>query len=175
MHVLITNLDMKTGVISTYKPEPMDDIQKIEDDIIKSNAVEERMKNLSKAKIDAEAKALEMDKFRQEAEAKAIAAEKERDFFKGFSIQSSKYPGANDYQDKILEKFHSGYDIEDATISVLAKEGKLTPQVQRQSPAGGSASNQISQGGSKTLSEMTREEKRQAILEAEAKGDISNN
>lgn len=154
-----------------------DEELKASEEIINKNAVEERMKNLSKARLDAEAKSTEEARLRQESDARATAAEKERDFFKGFSTQTSKYPGAAEYQDKILEKVNLGYDMEDATVSVLAKEGKLgTVQapIQRQSPAGGSASNQIQTGGSKSIAEMSREEKRQAVLEAQTRGDLSN-
>ncbi len=120
-----------------------------------------RFKDLSE-KVETTAKE------RDEATAKAEAAQKEVEFYKGFSKVSSKYEGAADYQDKILEKVNSGYDLEDATISVLAKAGKFTaPQVQRQSPAGGSAPTAIQSGDEKPISEMTRAEKRAALEEAE--------
>lgn len=152
--------------------------QKIEEEIINKNAVEERMRNLSKAKIDAEAKANEEARLRQESDAKVQTAEKERDFYASFSDSISKYPNANEHKDAIKEKVMSGYTVEDATVSVLAREGKLgaiqTPPPPRQSPAGGSASTQIQQGGAKSLAEMSREEKRQAVLDAQARGDLSN-
>jgi hypothetical protein len=148
-------------------------------EITNKNTVEDRMKNLSKAKLEAEAKAEAEAKSRAEAEAKVQTAEKERDFYASFSDSISKYPSANEHKDAIKEKVMSGYTVEDATVSVLAKEGKLgsvqAPPPPRQSPAGGSASNQIGSNGSKPLGEMTREEKRQAILDAESRGDISNN
>lgn len=97
------------------------------------------------------------------------AKAKEIEFYKGFSKVSSKYEGATDYQDKILEKVNSGYDLEDATISVLAKAGKLTnTPVQRESPTGGSATTNMNQGGDKTIAEMTRAEKREALMQSEA-------
>ena len=101
---------------------------------------------------------------------------KERDFFASFADSASLYPEAKNFKDKIKEKVMSGYSVEDATVSVLAKEGKLTGQPRpRETVAGGSAVNQIQGGGQKTLNEMTRDEKRQALVDAEAKGDISVN
>ena len=108
---------------------------------------------------------------RDAANAKIVALEKENEFHKGFSKVASKYEGAADYQDKILEKVNSGYELEDATISVLAKAGKLTnAPVQRESPAGGSATTTINNGGEKTLNEMTHAEKREALIQAENEG-----
>lgn len=106
---------------------------------------------------------------RDTAKAETDAAKKEVEFYKGFSKVSSKYEGAADYQDKILEKVNSGYDLEDATISVLAKAGKLqNAPVQKESPTGGSATTNMNQGGDKTIAEMTRAEKREALLQGEA-------
>lgn len=152
--------------------------QQAQTEITSKNAVEERMKNLSKAKIEAENKATEEAKARAEAESRVQIAEKERDFFASFSDSISKYPNANEHKDAIKEKVMSGYTVEDATVSVLAKEGKLgtvqAPPPPRQSPAGGSASNQIQSGGNRQIADMSREEKRQAILDAVDRGDISN-
>lgn len=106
--------------------------------------------------------------------AEKVASQKEVEFYKGFNTLAGKYSEAGAYQDKIREKVLSGYDIEDATISVLAKEGKLTtPQAPREMPAGGSATNVIPAGGEKTMSEMNSGELRAKLLEAEARGDIS--
>lgn len=106
---------------------------------------------------------------RDASKAEAEAAKKEVEFYKGFSQVSSKYEGAVDYQDKILEKVNSGYDLEDATISVLAKAGKLTnAPVQRESPTGGSATTSMKDSGDKTIAEMTRAEKREALMQGEA-------
>lgn len=107
---------------------------------------------------------------RDAAKAEADAAQKEVKFYKDFSKVSSKYEGATDYQDKILEKVNSGYDLEDATISVLAKAGKFQAptKIEKESPAGGSATTTMNQGGEKTLSEMTHAEKREALLQGEA-------
>ncbi len=111
-------------------------------------------------------------KERDEANAAKLAAEKELDFYKGFSKVSSKpeYQSASEFQDKIKEKVLSGYDMEDATISVLGKAGKLgnfSPPAKKDSPVGGSAVNAISSSGDKPIGEMTRDEKREALLEIE--------
>lgn len=109
-----------------------------------------------------------------ETEAKARAdAEKERDFFKGFNQVQNKYAGASEYQDRIFEKVKAGYDVEDATISILAKEGKFTtPPPAQESATGGSAATTISSGGDKSPGEMTQDERRSALLDAEAKGEF---
>jgi hypothetical protein len=69
-----------------------------------------------------------------------------------------------------------GYSVEDATFAVLGKAGKLgqAPTVERTPVAGGSAViNAPMGGGTKPISEMSREEKRAALMEAEARGDIA--
>lgn len=142
------------------------------------NPVEKRIKNLSdKVRTTAEERDAERAA-NAEKEAKLLQAEKERDFFKNFNQVSSKYQGASDFQDKILEKVNAGYDLEDATISILAKEGKYQPQAvetpaPKESPAGGSAINTMSGGGEKALGEMNLEEKKALVEEALNKGDIS--
>jgi uridine phosphorylase len=129
------------------KPEP------------KPSRPENRFKDLSE-KVELTAKE------RDEAKAAAEAATKEMEFYKGFS--KLKYPEAADFQEKIKEKVLAGYDMEDAAISVLAKAGKLNaPQATRQSPAGGSASTAVKSGDEKPVNEMTRAEKREALLELE--------
>lgn len=113
------------------------------------------------------------------AAAEAAAAEKaemakERDFYASFSDVVSTHAAAKDHKEEILAKVKSGYTVEDATVSVLNKLGKLgNAPVERQSPAGGSASAPVTGGGVKTSGQMTQAERRAAILEAEQKGDIS--
>lgn len=107
---------------------------------------------------------------RDAANAAKAAAEKELEFYKGFSKVSAKpeYQAASEYQEKIKEKVLSGYEMEDATISVLGKAGKLgfTP-TKKDSPAGGSATNTVTGDGEKTLAEMSRQEKRDKLMEFE--------
>ena len=117
-----------------------------------------------------------MAKAKEEAEAKANAAQKDVEFYKNFNIVSAKYQGANEYQDKIREKVMSGYDVEDAMISILAKEGKFqgmpTPTPEREMAAGGSAPTAMAGSGGKSVDEMSKDEKRAALEEAFGKGDL---
>jgi len=138
--------------------------------------VEGRIKDLShKVKTIAEEKEVE-SKARKEAEDRASLAEKERDFFSGFSDSIASYPEAKDHKDEIKAKVLVGYSIEDATVSVLAKAGKLNkvaPKVDKTASMGGSATVNVSGGSSKPVSEMTQAEKKQALLDAEKSGDLS--
>lgn len=120
-------------------------------------------------------KVKETSQQRDEAIAKVAASEKEVAFYKGFSGVSAKYQGAAEFQDKILEKVNAGYDLEDATVSVLNKEGKLMPPAPPPPApaAGGSALVNIPENGIKSAGEMTQAERRSALLDAEKHGDIS--
>lgn len=114
------------------------------------------------------------EKAKIQAEKDSIA--KENAFLKGFNQVSTKYQGANEYQDKIWEKVQSGYDVEDATISILAKEGKYTPppiKTEKESAAGGSANTSMKGGDNKIPQEMSQTERRAALMDAEAKGELS--
>ena len=126
----------------------------------------EKVITTSKERDEALAKA------QAEAEAKA-KLQKERDFYKDFSANASKYPQASEYQDKILEKVNAGYSTEDAMVAVLAKEGKLTQEAPRQpiiQAEGGSAV--TSMPGDKGLDQMTAAEKYEALKEADKAGDL---
>lgn len=139
-----------------------------EDEQIIRNKVEERITSLSnKVKTTSEERdALALEK---------ASLEKERDFYSSFTDSTAKYPGAVEYKDAIKEKVMAGYSVEDATVSVLNKEGKFQPQapaVEKELVAGGSSLNRIPDGGSKSIGEMTRDEKRQALMEADKRGEI---
>ena len=140
------------------------------------NRVEKRIKSLSeKVKLTSEERD-EKDKLLTERDGQLANASKERDFYKDFNKISTKYPGASEYQDKILEKVNQGYDAEDATISILAKEGKYTPTqpiVETERAAGGSATTTIKGNDSKTPQEMSQDERRAALLDIEAQGGLS--
>lgn len=140
------------------------------------NPVEERIKTLSsKVKTTAEERDAANAKVQTETEAR-MKVEKERDFYATFTESAAKYPGSLAFRDQIKEKVIAGYSVEDATVSVLNKEGKLTPEIKTVEvapAAGGSAVNQLPDGGQKTLREMTRDEKRAALIEEERKGNIS--
>lgn len=117
----------------------------------------------------------EKDRLLKEKEELLANTSKENEFLKGFTKVSTKYQGANDYQDKIWEKVKSGYDVEDATVSVLNKEGKFIPpeQIQeRESPAGGSASTGITDKADKPINQRSKEELRAALIEQEQKGEF---
>src|SRR3990167_5810275 len=139
------------------------------------NKVEKRIKSLSeKVKLTSEERD-ELKGLNDNLTAEKHTLSKERDFYKGFNQVSAKYPGANEYQDKILEKVNAGYDVEDATISILAKEGKFSPvvpEIEKETAAGGSAATTIKGEGGKTLAEMTQDEKEAALRDYEAKGEF---
>lgn len=112
---------------------------------------------------------------RKKAEAERDSALKEAGFYKDFSANVTKYPEASNFQDKILEKVRGGYSTEDAMVSVLAKEGKLNtqsqPVQQNRQIEGGSAPTSFE--GSKSISDMTTDEKLSALMEADKSGDLS--
>lgn len=150
-----------------------EDITKIEEDITNKNAVEERMRNTITAKKEAEAKAVEADKLRLEAEAKLAVMEKDTSFLNKFTDVTAKFPTASEYKDKIKEKVMSGYSVDDATVAVLVAEGKYTPPAVRQeNVSGGSAINQITNQATKTVNDMSGNERWDALKEAEKRGDI---
>jgi len=139
------------------------------------NRVEKRIKSLSdKVKLSSEERDAATKAREEEATARA-SAEKERDFFKGFNQVSAKYQGANEYQDKIWEKVKSGYDVEDATVAILNKEGKLTPnqpKVEVARAGGGSAATAMTGSDTKSPNEMTQDELRTSLRELELKGEL---
>ena len=113
---------------------------------------------------------------RKKLEEEKASLEKDRDFYKNFSTLSSKYPAAAEYQETIRAKVNAGYTEEDATLAVLAKEGKLgtTPSapIQTASPVGGSAPTiAVSE---KSIADMSLEEKRAALEAADMSGDLAN-
>src|SRR3990167_3240662 len=93
-----------------------------------------RLKKLSEKVIQEKKEKEELAEAKAKLEEEKAKAEKERDFFKDFSSQSSKYPKASEHQDAIWEKVQKGYSTEDAIVSTLAKEGKLTMETQQESP-----------------------------------------
>ncbi len=140
------------------------------------NREKTRNKGLSEKVIQT---AKERDEFAANLEkekAEKAAALKDADFYKNFSTVTSKYQGSAEYQEQIRERVNKGYDLEEATVAVLAKEGKFVPpsvpQPPRESPAGGSAVNTFKSGGDKTVGDMTQAERRSALMEAEKRGDL---
>ena len=94
-------------------------------------------------------------------------------FAEGFTDIVAENPAAKEFKTDIQAKVMSGYSLEDATFAVLGKAGKLNqPKVETTHTAGGSAATNISNGGTKSIQDMTRDEKRAALLEAVERGDI---
>ena len=151
------------------------DLEQLDKEIEGENRVEKRIKDLSeKVRLAAEERDAGKRKLEEES-TRASGLQKEVEFLNSFGDQLSKHPDASPFRDKIKEKVLKGYSIEDATISTLASEGKLSPkEVQIDNVAGGSAAvNQPITGVQKTVSEMSRDEKRAKLLEAEQRGDLS--
>src|SRR3990167_4915397 len=150
-------------------------LEQLDKEIEGENRVEKRIKDLSeKVRLAAEERDAGKRKLEEES-TRASGLQKEVEFLNSFGDQLSKHPDASPFRDKIKEKVLKGYSIEDATISTLASEGKLSPkEVQIDNVAGGSAAvNQPITGVQKTVSEMSRDEKRAKLLEAEQRGDLS--
>src|SRR6185295_10830987 len=103
-----------------------EELDKIEKDTEENLKVKNRFEQLSEKVILTSKERDELAKAKADLEAQNSSIAKERDFYKDFSVNISKYPNASEYQDKILEKVKAGYSTEDAMVSVLAKEGKLT-------------------------------------------------
>ena len=141
-----------------------------------ANRTEQRLRSLNSEKAKLTADKEELAKAKELAETERTAALKDVEFFKNFNTTASKYTGATDYQDKIREKVLAGYSMEDAMVSVLNSEGKFVPQaippLPKQSPVGGSATNTLKAGAEKSVAEMTQAERRIALMEAEARGEI---
>lgn len=143
------------------------------------NRAEQRIQELS-GKVESTAKERdEQAKLAQEATTKTLAAEKDRDFFKGFSDVVAEHPAAREYQADILAKVQAGYSVKDATTVILNDAGKLAPPaappppvVEREMAAGGSAAVGITAPGGKSVADMSRDEKRAALIEAEQRGDL---
>lgn len=140
------------------------------------NKTKERITSLSSKVRDTAKERDEAKTAAEAAETARIATEKERDFYKGFSAISTKYPGATEYQDQILEKVNAGYSQEDAAVSVLNANGKLMPQPEQPPQAvtagGGSAQTILTDTSSKPVSEMSQEERRAALTEPARQAEL---
>ena len=152
------------------------DLEQLDTEIEKDNKVEKRIKDLSeKVRLTSEERD-EQKRVLSERDNKIAELERENSFNSGFADVLANHSAAKDHKDDIKAKVLSGYSIEDATFAVLGKAGKLgtTPPVPKlENPAGGSAVIQPITGGEKKLNELSRDEKRKELLEAEARGDIS--
>ena len=143
---------------------------------LEDNAVEKRIRSLNeKVKLTAQERD-EKDSLLKERDNTIATLSKEKDFYASFSDSVSKYPNAGEYKDTIKEKVLAGYTVEDATVAVLAKEGKLNytpPVVPKENPAGGSAITNIG-SGEKSINEMSKDEKRAALVEALGDRSLNN-
>lgn len=148
-----------------------------EDTIIETSESEKRIKQLSdKVKTTSEERD-EKDRLLKEQSDKTTASEKKAAFYKDFSKISAEYKDAPEFADEIEAKVMGGYTPRDAAVSVLMEKGKFNPSQttqERTTVAGGSATTTPPQGGVvKSPEEMTRDEKRAALLEAEKNGELS--
>lgn len=156
----------------------LDELDQIEANSEKTLQVKNRFQQLANDKRTlAQQKEQTEAKLKEEAEARS-KAEKSLEFYRTFSQISAKQPEATNYQEQILEKVNTGLSVEDATLLVLAKEGKLGPpqgQVQSQTRtedvAGGSAINHMPEGD-RTPSEMSINEKEAQLREMEKSGEL---
>lgn len=156
------------------------DSEETQTNVEQVNKVEKRISELNKKVILTAKERDDLKEAQELLQSEKDTAVKERDFYAGFADSIAKYPGSNEYKEQIKEKVLSGYDIEDATIAILAKEGKYQPTMAEtvtdtESPVGGSAVNQMNLKGEKSPREMNRDELREALLEAEKKGEFSIN
>lgn len=104
----------------------------------------------------------EKDRLLKESNDKIATLEKENTFSSGFSDMLGNYSAAKDHKDEIKAKVMSGYTVEDATLAVLGKAGKLGAVAVQQTtstPAGGSAAT-APQGGQKEAKDMSQVERR---------------
>lgn len=149
------------------------DLEQLDEKIDQENKVEKRIKDLSeKVKLTSEERD-ELKRLSSEKDKTIENLQKETNFLNSFGDTLSKYPQAVSLKDKIKEKVLKGYSVEDATVSTLASEGKLNPKIEVENPAGGSAITNAPSGGEKSISQLSRDEKRAKLIEAEQRGDIS--
>lgn len=129
-----------------------------------SNPAEDRIKQLSN-KVETTAKERDDEKALRAQDQQRIAElERENSFSTNYADMLSTYPSAKDHKDDIKGKVMSGYTVEDATLAVLGKAGKLGSAPPPPRVAGGSADTAMSGGASKEMKDMTQAEKR-AVLE----------
>lgn len=130
---------------------------------VELSRAEERIKQLSD-KVELTAKERdEKEALIKDKDAKISLLEKENTFNSGFADMLGTYSAAKDHKDEIKAKVVAGYTVEDATLAVLGKAGKLgavapTPQV-----AGGSATTTVTQDSNKSPKDMTQAERREQL------------
>lgn len=100
------------------------------------------------------------------------AAIKKAAFAEGFVDIVTANPAAKDHKADIEAKVLAGYTVQDATYAVLGPIGKLGTQLSSAPITGGSAPTIIPNQGIKPVNEMSREELKAAMLDAQNKGDL---
>lgn len=128
----------------------------------KQTETEKRIKQLSeKVRLTSEERD-EKDKVLKERDAKIAELEQENSFSSSFSEILGTYGEAQSHREDIRAKVRSGYTVEDATLAVLAKAGKLGGNKMTASPqvAGGSAATTMASTGNKEVKDMTQAERR---------------
>jgi len=151
----------------TSEEEPINRAQK------RIESLTSKTKEAYKERDEAAAKAAEAEQAR-------LAAEKRAEFLESFTGVSTKYPNATEHREAIQEKvLNNGYTVEDATVAVLAANGQFTPPVQEHLQpvtagvsAGGSAPTTGLSGEGRPVSDMTQAERRQALIDADARGEL---
>ncbi len=126
-----------------------------------TSPAEDRIKQLSD-KVELAAKERdEKDRLLNESNTKIATLEKENAFNSGFADMLGTHSAAKDHKDDIKTKVFAGYSVEDATLAVLAKAGKLGGMVAPTAQvAGGSATTTMPQGAQKEIKDMSQAERR---------------
>ncbi len=126
---------------------------------------EERIQQLSdKVQLTAKERD-EMKSLVGERDKTIAELQRENSFNSGFSDMLGTYSAAKDHKDEIKTKVLAGYTVEDATLAVLGKAGKLGAQAPQPTPpqvAGGSATTNP-QSSKKEVKDMSLAEKREAL------------
>lgn len=158
------------------------DLEELDDKIETRNKVEERITKLSSKVKKTSEDNEELTKANTELTELNETITKENKFLSSFTDQTAEYLHANEYKDAIKEKVLAGYTTEDATVSVLVKEGKMekvTPpeteestEEKPESPAGGSATASPTGDAEKPLDEVSQEDKLAELKERAKKGDF---
>lgn len=144
-------------------------------------SLEEIKKNLEKGQKDGQNSGdtdLKAKELEEERTLRETAQQEVRDlkFNSAFDNLAATYPHAKDLKDEIRKKFDSGYEADDAVISVLQKNNKLitADQISREENKGTDLGGSADRGnltktdtGEKTLADIEKEFK-----ELEAKGEI---
>lgn len=166
--------DIQDDVVEENQDDIIDEIDEPEEGQ-QGSKVEKRIKTLSnKVKLTAQERDNEV-KARKKAETERDNLKKDNEFSTSFA-ENPHFSVAKDYKDEIKKKVSGGYSVDDAIVSVLAKEGKLDAikvVIKPDNPAGGSSPNLPTTGDQKPLNDMSREEKRAAVMEEMNKGNIS--